>query len=307
MLVHFGIDLLRAEWERADVCVGTFDGVHLGHRQVILTALENAKQSSKPCVLVTFDRHPASVLAPDRKPAAIATLGQNMEQFRHLGVPVCIVLKFDQHLAMVEAEQFLGEVLVGAIKADEIVIGHDFAMGRGRVGDAAWLSQRIKTTVVPPFQIEGQRVSSSEVRRSISSGDVVTAGALLGRPWALEGVVVKGQQIGRTLGYPTINIARSAEQVMPAHGIYGGTCRTPLGAFKAAVSIGVRPAVGGSARTIEAFLLDFPGTDIYGANVELRFYTRMREERDFPDIEALKAQISEDVSQVVRTVPSPST
>lgn len=305
MLVHFGIELLRAEWEKADVCVGTFDGVHLGHRQVIQTALSRAFSQSKPCVLVTFDRHPASVLAPERKPQAIATLGQNLDQFEQIGVPVCVVLRFDAGLAAMEAEDFLGQVLVGAIKADEIVIGHDFAMGRGRVGDAAWLSQRIGTTVVPAFQIEGQRVSSSAVRKCVATGDVLMAGSLLGRPWALEGVVIKGRQIGRTLGYPTINVARSTDQILPADGVYGAVCLTPLGTFKAAVSIGTRPAVGGTPRTIEAFLMGYPGDELYGANVELKFYTRLRDEMNFSDLEALKAQIGLDVAQVARTVPFP--
>lgn len=307
MLVHFGTDLVHAEWDSADVCVGTFDGVHLGHRQVINTALEQAAESQRPCVLVTFDRHPASILAPDRKPDAVSTMGQNLEQFRHLGVPVCVVLKFDQNLAMMEAEKFLGDVLVGSLKATEIVIGHDFAMGRGRVGDASWLSKHINTTVVPPFQIEGQRVSSTEVRNSITNGDMVMAGALLGRPWGLEGVVVKGNQIGRTIGFPTINIARSSEQIKPKDGVYAGSCRTPIGVFKAAISIGTRPAVGGTQRTIEAFLLDYPGESLYGASVELRFYSRLRDEENFSDLSALKSQINADVAQVVRTVPSLAT
>lgn len=307
MLVHFGTDLVHAEWSGADVCVGTFDGVHLGHRRVINTSLERAEASQRPCVLVTFDRHPASILAPERKPQAVSTMGQNLEQFRILGVPVCVVLKFDKELAAMEAEDFLGKVLVGSLKAEEIVIGHDFAMGRGRVGDAAWLAQRIRTTVVPPYQIEGQRVSSSEVRKSVTTGDVVMAGALLGRPWALEGVIVRGEQLGRKLGFPTLNIARSAEQVLPADGVYAGSCRTPLGVFKAAASIGMRPAVGGKERSIEAFLIDYPGSSLYGASVELRFYSRLRDELDFTDLEALKAQIGQDVAQVIRTVPTPST
>ncbi len=306
MLVHFGTDLIDAEWESADVCVGTFDGVHLGHQEVISTAVRKAQAAERPCVLVTFDRHPATVLAPHKKPPAVATLEQNLAVFRSLGVPVCVVLHFDEALASVTAQRFLDEILVGKLRATEAVVGHDFAMGKGREGTTEWLTQHIQTTVVPAFQLGGRRVSSSEVRRAVSEGDVETAALLLGRPFAIQGVVVSGQKLGRQLGFPTINLARSADQVSPADGIYAAFCRTPFGAFKAAVSHGVRPAVHGTKRTLEAYLLDYPGDSLYGRTVELCLHHRLREELNFASLEELRAQIAKDVEQVAR-VPMPET
>jgi riboflavin kinase/FMN adenylyltransferase len=238
------------------------------------------------------------VLAPHKKPPAVATLDQNLAVFRSLGVPVCVVLHFDEALASVTAQRFLDEILVGRLKATEAVVGHDFAMGKGREGTAQWLSQHIQTTVVPAYQIGGRRVSSSEIRRAVSEGDVGTAALLLGRPFAIQGVVVPGQKLGRQLGFPTINLARSADQVSPADGIYAAMCRTPFGTFKAAVSHGVRPAVSGTKRTLEAYLLDYPGVSLYGQTVELMLHKRLREERDFPSIEDLQSQIAKDVEQV---------
>lgn len=297
MLLHFGTDLVTAEWSAADACVGTFDGVHLGHQEVIRTALARAKSAERPCVLVTFDRHPAAVLAPDKKPPSVGTLEQNLAVFRSLGVAVCVVLHFDQDLANVSAQSFLDEILIGRLHAVELVVGHDFAMGKGRVGDPAWLAQRIATTVVPPFELDGRRVSSTEVRNSVGAGDVENAARLLGRAFAVQGVVVPGQKLGRELGFPTANIAKSTEQVTPADGVYAGVCRTPHGAFRAAISLGVRPAVKGTTRTLEAYLLDYPGEPLYGQAVELAFCERIRDEQDFADLASLKEQIAKDVER----------
>lgn len=302
MLVHFGTDLLKAEWGSAVVCVGTFDGVHLGHQKVISTAVERARASEQPCVLLTFDRHPAATLAPDDKPPAVATLDQNLEAFEKLGVPVCVVLTFDEQLSHVTASEFLDEILVSCLKAGELVVGHDFALGRGREGSTEWLAARIETTVVPPFQLDGRRVSSSEVRSAVADGRVERAGVLLGRPFAISGVVVSGQKLGHELGYPTINIARSDDQVTPGDGIYAGRCKTGLGEFKAAISVGLRPAVESDERTIEAYLLDFPGDEIYGQSVELLFHTRLRDQMYFDDLDSLKSQIKADVEKVA-TMP----
>jgi riboflavin kinase/FMN adenylyltransferase len=306
VLLHFGTDLLHAEWESADVCIGTFDGVHLGHQEVIRTAVKRAQAAERPCVLVTFDRHPAAVLAPSKKPPAVATLEQNLEVFRALGVPVCVVLHFDQLLASVTAQEFLDEILVGKLRATEVVVGHDFAMGRGREGTTKWLSSRIQTTVVPPFELGGRRVSSTEVRRAVAAGEMKTAATLLGRPFAISGVVVSGQKLGRELGFPTINIARSTEQVEPASGIYAGACETVYGRFRAAVSFGVRPAVAGTTKTLEAYLLEYPGDPLYGTNVELSLVAKLRGEQNFDTLESLRAQIAKDVERVAG-MPMPET
>ena len=192
---------------------------------------------------------------------------------------------------------FLDTALVGALRATRIVVGHDFAFGKGREGTPEWLKERIQTDVVPPFEIHGTRVSSSAIRSAIESGQIEEAGRLLGRPFAISGIVVEGQKLGRQLGYPTANLARSFDQVTPAHGIYIGYAKTPHGVFRTAVSIGVRPAVGGTLQTIEAFLLDYPGYDLYGRSISVSLHRRIRDEQNFSSLEALKDQIARDVAE----------
>lgn len=300
MLVRFGVEAIGADWPGGVVCIGTFDGVHRGHQEVIGQAVSAAREQELPAVVVTFDRHPAATLAPDRCPPAVGTLGLNLDEFARLGVSAAVVLPFDHTLASTSAEDFYSHFLQGKLQAREIVIGHDFAFGHGRQGNAAWLAERIDTDVVPPFELEGERISSSVVRRALAAGDVETARKLLGRPWVQEGVVVSGQKLGRTLGFPTLNLAGVAPQVVPANGVYAGMAHTPEGAFRAAIAIGVRPAVGGGPRTIEAFLLDYPGRSLYGAAVRLHYLRRLREERNFDSLEALRSQMELDVAAASR-------
>jgi riboflavin kinase/FMN adenylyltransferase len=304
MQVHFGVSTLRAEWRHAIVCVGTFDGVHLGHQAVIRSAVELAREELSPCVLVTFDRHPAAVLAPDRCPKAIASLQDNLAALEALGVSAAIILEFDAALSRMSAQRFLDEILIDSAKARKIVVGHDFAMGNNREGNTGWLKEHIETVVVSPFELEGERVSSSEIRSAIASGQIALANRLLGRPFAIPGIVVEGEKLGRQLGYPTANIARSFDQVMPLDGVYAGwfTCRQ--GKFRAATSIGTRPAIGGTFRTIEPYLLDYPGESLYGESVRLELCQRIREELNFGSIDALVAQIAADVQTTRVLLPS---
>lgn len=302
MQVHFGFDLLRAEWDSAVVCIGTFDGVHLGHRQVIGRAVSAARESEMPSVLVTFDRHPASVVAPDKKPPAIDSLYQNFERFNSLGVAVCAVLPFTAELMNTPALDFYEDCLVSKLRATQMVVGHDFAFGKGREGNAAWLSERIPTTVVPPFELDGHRVSSSAIRAAVSGGRPEDAARWLGRPFETTGVVVVGERLGRTLGFPTINIARSFDQVTPADGVYACISQTANGTYMAAVNVGRRPSVEGKSRTIEAFLIDYTGEDLYGTAVRLGFVKRLRDELRFNSLEELKVQMGKDVEDTRESV-----
>lgn len=298
MQVHFGEELIRAEWTKAVACLGTFDGVHRGHQQVIGTAVNRAKERGLPCVLVTFDRHPAATLAPERCPKAIAPLASNIKAFESLGVSVALILPFTLGLSETSAQSFLDNVLIGEAKAETLVVGHDFAFGKGREGTTDWLQERIETEVIPPFELDGHRVSSSEIRRAIESGQIDHANHLLGKPFCLLGVVVSGERLGRQLGFPTINLARSYDGVLPKDGIYSGLAETNQGSFRAAISIGMRPTVDGSHRTVEAYLLDYPGTEIYGSSVDLEFHRRLRDEEKFDSLDALKEQMAQDVAMV---------
>ncbi|CAN5569813.1 bifunctional riboflavin kinase/FAD synthetase [soil metagenome] len=298
MLTLFGLDSVVAEWMGAVVVVGTFDGVHRGHAAVIRTAVERARAMEQPCVLATFDRHPAAVLAPDRKPPCISPLDDNLARFAELGVDATVVLPFNAWLSRLSADTFLRDILRGALRAEEIVVGHDFAMGNGRQGTAAWLAERIPTTVVPPFEVEGERASSSLVRRLVVAGEMERAAAILGRPFRISGLVVGGQRLGRELGYPTANLARAADQVLPPDAVYVAEAHTVHGRFPAALAIGTRPATGGGPRSIEAYLLDYPGKSLYGTALSLDLVRLIRPEMNFPSLEALKVRMAEDVNEV---------
>lgn len=298
MQVHFGAELLHPEWDESVVCIGTFDGVHLGHQKVIATARDIARQKEMPLILVTFDRHPATILAPDKAPKPISSIAGNLRMFQSLGVAVAVILPFTVELSHTTADEFFKTLLKDTLAAGHIVVGHDFAFGFQRKGTPEWLQQRIETTVVPAFGLEGKRVSSSQIRNLISVGDFPNVKVLLGRNWGMPGIVVAGKKLGRTLGFPTINVARAFDQIMPPDGIYAGIAETDLGSFVAAISIGTRPSIGGTPRTIEAYLLDFPGDALYGTSVLLRFHLRIRDERNFDTLESLKVQMAIDVAQI---------
>lgn len=298
MLVHFDLDALAAEWPASVVAIGTFDGVHLGHQAVLSRAVALAAEEGLPAWVATFDQHPAAVLAPDRCPPSLATLGENLQAFERLGLSGALVLRFDQAMSQTSATEFLDRVLIAGLRAKTLVVGHDAAIGKGREGDAAWLADRIATVVVPPLELKGRRVSSRGIRELVSLGDVQAAAALLGRPYAMAGIVVRGKQLGRTLGFPTANLALSARQALPLGGVYAGTSHTVHGCFPAAISVGVRPTVGGEP-TIEAYLLDYPGESLYGTPIRLEFRSRLRGQQRFEDLAALSRQMALDVAHVV--------
>ena len=302
MQIHFGVELLKPEWEKAVVCVGTFDGVHLGHQQVIKTAVDHAKELEIPVIVVTFDRHPAVILNPTKAPKAIASLKMNLEQLQIHGVGLTVVIPFNAWLSRMSADEFLHSILLERLKATCLVVGHDFAMGNGREGNTDWLLQHLETIIVPPFEMGGQRVSSSAIREAIGSGDLETANAQLGRGFEVQGFVDHGQKLGRELGFPTANIARSFDQVMPRDGVYASWFFVDGVKFQCALAIGTRPAVGGTERTIEAHLLDYPGDSLYGQHVRLRLEKYIRPEANYPSLEELKQQMAKDVKTVRATL-----
>jgi riboflavin kinase/FMN adenylyltransferase len=221
-----------------------------------------------------------------------------MKMAQKLGVAVYVVVCFNQQLASLEAQEFFDYILVQKLKACQLVVGHDFAMGRNRVGDIRWLRERISTRVIHSFELDGQRVSSTLIRQCLAEGQMHRVYEYLGRPYAITGVVVGGQKLGQALGFPTINLARAGDFVLPADGIYAGRCTTSYGVYKAAISVGIRPAIGGQHRVIEAYLLDYPGYSLYGNAVSLEFLEWLREERYFATLEALREQIAQDVIAV---------
>ena len=264
------------------VAIGTFDGVHLGHRRVIEAALAAGLKST----VVTFDPHPRIALG--NQVELLTTLDRRLELFEELGVADTLVIEFTPDTARLEPEEFVDGVL-RPIGTEVVVAGENFRFGRRRSGDLDLLSM-LGFDVRPVPLVEN--VSSSQIRHRLRSGEVTHAAALLGRPAEVEGAVVAGDARGGTLGFPTANLSVDSQLLIPAYGIYAGA----VGPTRAAISIGTNPHYGGEERRIEAFLLDFEG-DLYGRRLVVELWKRLRDERAFDSEQKLIAQIARDVEE----------
>jgi len=272
------------------VAVGTFDGVHLGHREVIAGS----------DTVLTFDPHPTSVVQPGAAPRLLTDLRRKAELVESLGVEELVIIPFDREFAARSAQQFIDDVLVGALGATRVSVGENFRFGHKARGDSELLRAdgRFETRIAELLEVDGEVVSSSHIRGLLLGGAVEYAGHLLGDRFTLAGEVAHGDKRGRELGYPTANIVPDPVFVTPGHGVYAAVARTldpPGPAYPSAVSIGVRPTfVTGRGELIEAYLLDFDG-DIYGATLELAFRKRLRGEKRFESVDALIDQMALDV------------
>lgn len=277
------------------VAVGMFDGVHLGHREVIAGA----------DTVLTFDPHPLTVVAPGAVPRLLTTLERKAELIEGLGVDELVVIGFDAAFAARSAASFLDDVLAGALGATHVSVGENFRFGHRAQGDTELLlaDDRFVTRVVPLLEAEGEVVSSSHIRGLVLAGELEEAGRLLGAPFTMDGDVVPGDRRGRALGYPTANLVPVPGYVVPGHGVYAARARTEHGAeHVAAVNVGVRPQfVTGRGELVEAYLVDFAG-DLYGTRLRLEFLRRLRGERRFASVEALVDQMGRDVEQARETV-----
>jgi riboflavin kinase / FMN adenylyltransferase len=267
------------------VAVGTFDGVHRGHREVI------AGSDS----VLTFEPHPVTVVAPQHTPKLLTTLEVKAELIASLGVQELIVIPFDAEFAARSANDFVDGVLVGALGATQVAIGENFRFGHKAQGDPRLLAadERFATIVHPLLEVDGEIVSSSHIRGLVLAGEVAQASHFLGAPFQLRGEVMHGDERGRELGFPTANLVPAEDLVCPGHGVYA--CLAD--GRPAAVSIGVRPTFKtGRGELIEAYILDFDG-DLYGAELRLEFLERLRGERRFDTPEALIEQMHRDVER----------
>ena len=265
------------------VAVGEFDGVHLGHRKVI---------EGNDTVL-TFEPHPTVVVQPDAAPLLLTSLEVKAELIAALGVQELVVIPFDHGFASQSPEEFIDTVLVGQLGATHVSVGGNFRFGRRATGDTALLSAdpRFETRVVPLVSGSGETISSTRIRELVTAGSVAQAATLLGHPFSVRGEVVDGDKRGRTIGFPTANIVPDPAFVCPAYGVYA--CR--VGARPAAVNVGVRPTFGTGLRPlIESYLLDFDG-DLYGERLTVEFVEQIRGEARFDTVDALVAQIEDDV------------
>jgi riboflavin kinase / FMN adenylyltransferase len=279
--------------------VGSFDGVHLGHLDVIEHTRRAAAAAGAEPALITFEPHPRCVLDPANCPSSITTLQEKLGLIERAGIAHAIVMRFDRELMSLSPREFVDR-LSSAMELRRWVIGFDFAFGRGRTGNAEWLRANDFTVdVVPPYRIEGRELHSSEIRRLVTAGEVEDANRLLGREFSMSGPVEAGARVGRTLGFPTANISPQPNKLVPALGAYAGRVIAPGGHFVAALSVGYRPTFGGTELKVEAFLLDYEG-DLYQQRLELRFVRYLHPDIKFPTPGDLVQQLKRDVEDTRR-------
>ena len=283
--------LPEAETRPRRVAVGTFDGVHLGHREVI-----------RGCdTVLTFDPHPQEVVSPEHMPPKLlSSFPIKRDLIAGLDVDELVVIPFDKEFARRSAEDFIADVLVGKLGATHVSVGENFRFGHKAKGDAELLRSRseFETRVVPLVEAAGETVSSSHIRGLVAAGEVDKAADFLGGPFLFEGEVVHGDKRGRDLGFPTANIVPDDRLVCPGHGVYAAWAHGHL----AAVNVGVRPTFQtGRGLLVEAYLLDFEG-DLYGQTLRVAFVERLRGEKPFPSVEALVEQMSRDVEDTRATL-----
>lgn len=288
--------------------IGFFDGVHLGHRIVIDAARRLAADVGGRSAVVTFDRHPASVVRPDSAPLLLTDLDQRLERLSETGIDVCLVVPFDEERSREAAADFVTEVLVDCLSVRALVVGADFHFGHRRQGDVALLRSLgaehgfdVHGLDLAGAQVPGVAgpASSTAIRRALAAGDLATANTMLGRPHEVRGVVERGDgRGGELLGYPTANVAVAPGVALPAAGIYAGWYLRPDGRpLAAAISLGWRPTFVPAAERLllEAFVLDFHG-DLYGEQARVQFVSRLRDEERFESVEALVVQMGVDVA-----------
>jgi riboflavin kinase / FMN adenylyltransferase len=274
------------------VAIGTFDGVHLGHREVI---------RGNDTVL-TFDPHPMSVISPGASPKLVMPFSIKRDLIAGLGVEELVVIPFDREFASRTADAFVQEELIGRLGAGSISVGENFRFGKGAKGTPELLAEHLETRVVPLVEAEGETISSSHIRGLVAAGDVAGAARFLGGPFMLEGEVVGGDRRGRELGMPTANIVPDDTLVSPGHGVYAAWAH----GRPAAVKVGVRPTFDtGRGLLVEAHLIDFDG-DLYGETLRIAFVERLRGEKRFESVDALVEQMERDVDDARALLPFPA-
>jgi riboflavin kinase/FMN adenylyltransferase len=287
------------------VALGNFDGFHLGHQAVVGRAVERGRAEGRPVLVATFDPHPVRFFRPDAPPFRLTTLDQRQRLFAEAGADAMIVFRFDAVLAATLAHEFIAERLLGLVGAAGVVTGEDFTFGRGRGGSIEVLVKAGEAlgfsvdAVGPVCDAEGRPISSSRIREALQGGDCETAARLLSRPFAIEGVVEHGDKRGRTIGYPTANLAL-ANYLRPRFGIYAVRGRLPGGRVApGAANLGIRPTFAPPKELLEPYFFDFSG-DLYGQRIEVELISWLRPEARYETIDALVAQMEADCAEARR-------
>lgn len=305
MKIHRDLNSFQAN--NPVLTIGTFDGVHLGHRKIITRLQEIARGMNGESVIFTFDPHPRKVVAPNETSLRIlTTLDEKIELFQQSGIDHLIIYPFTPEFAQLSYEQFVEEILVGQIHTKYLVVGYDHKFGKNRQGDFEFLKNCAARL---DFQIEKldvllmneSNVSSTKIREALQKGDIEIANAFLGYPFTLHGTVVEGQQLGRKIQFPTANVeASDPDKIIPGFGVYAVRVQVQSQWYQGMLNIGNRPTVNNNAdhRSIEVHIFDFDA-DIYNLPIELQFLKKLREEQKFPSIEVLKEQLNQDKSNTL--------
>ncbi len=280
--------------------LGNFDGLHLGHRKIIAQVTRRAKELCLPSIVYTFDPHPMKVLAPEKSPPLLSTPKDKKSLIEAAGVDILIMANFTKDFASIHPKAFVKDILVERLGVREIWIGHDYSFGRGKQGSAAYLKELglklgFFVGIIAAHKKEGDIVSSSRIRRLIKEGKIGAASRLLSVPYSIGGRVIKGREVGCSLGFPTANLSTRAE-LIPGSGVYAGYVELDKKQLPAVINIGKAPTFKRGRVVIECHILDFKGS-IYGKDIRVSFLRRLRSERLFKDTQTLKAQITKDVQR----------
>ncbi|MCS6862624.1 MAG: bifunctional riboflavin kinase/FAD synthetase [Abditibacteriales bacterium] len=283
------------------VAIGFFDGVHRGHQALLRALVEAARQRGLVSVVITFEDHPARLFNPDAAPSWLTTQEEKLRHLEEIGIDAVHVIPFTWEVANLSAETFCARVLCEQFHARVLVCGPDFALGRGRQGDVPFLQAKgqvlgFEVVIAEPTVQDGDIVSSTRIRHLVQEGKVEEARQLMGRPFLLDGVVVRGQGLGRQIGFPTVNLAPNEKKVLPARGVYAVQAECEGKTYPAVCNIGVRPTVGGTSLSVEFHVLDAPDFQA-PAKASLALIARLRSEQKFPSVEALAEQIRKDVEK----------
>ncbi len=299
MLIRNRLDELAMLGEPLHLALGVFDGVHVGHREVIARAVRAAGTSGGLAGLVTFHPHPCQAVRPDKAPPSLlASLNHKAQIVAGLGIRLFVPLHFDAAFAAMQAKDFLEGLTAAPVKT--IAVGEDWRFGRDRAGDVAMLEQEsvkrgFRLETVAPVTFQGERISSTRIRQAIRDGNLEAASRMLGRPYSICGEVIYGNQLGRTIGFPTANVFTGDAQ-LPPDGVWAvRTASDDGGIWDGIANLGSRPTVGGGPQRLEVHLFEFSG-DIYGKNLDVRFVKHLRGEERFPSLDALRQQIERDVN-----------
>ena len=292
---------LKPGGRKVCLAIGFFDGVHLGHQQIIRQTISDARQHDAIALVLTFDRHPNSVVAPGHVPPLIYSLPQKLRAIELLGADTLLLIHFDEAFSRQTGEEFVRRLVRDAGKIQSLCVGADFVFGHQRSGDVALLKKLGSKTGfavhgLAAVALDGQAVSSTRIRKAIRAGKLDAASQMLGRPYAISGRVVKGDRVGRQLGFPTANLEVTG-LVLPPNGVYAGLAKVKKKSYRVALNIGFRPTMASAARplSVEAHLLDFAG-NLYGEELAVEIGRKVRKEREFASSSELRRQIGRDLA-----------